>query len=87
MRASPPMCIVIHRAMSRGEPVRTNVVLNDDLVAEALKLSGLKTKRSVIEAGLRMLVDVKRRRSLLELEGAHLLADDYDYKAARASRA
>jgi len=66
--------------------MRTNVVLNDDLVTEALKLTGLKTKRSVLEAGLRLLIDTKRRRSLLELKGAHLLADDYDYKAARASR-
>lgn len=67
--------------------MRTNVVLNDDLISEALRLSGLKTKRSVIEAGLRMLIDVKRRRSLLELQDPALLADDYDYKAARAGRA
>jgi Arc/MetJ family transcription regulator len=67
--------------------MRTNVVLNDDLVAEALKLSGLKTKKSVIEAALKVLIDVKRRRSLLELQDPGLLADDYDYKAARASRA
>jgi len=72
--------------MHRGDAVRTNVVLNDELVSEAMKLSGLKTKRAVIEEGLRVLVDLKRRRSLLELKGANLLADDYDYKAARASR-
>lgn len=72
--------------MSEGDAMRTNVVLNDDLVAEAMKLSGITTKRAVIEEGLRVLVDLKRRRSLLELRGANLLADDYDYKAARASR-
>lgn len=72
--------------MSEGDAMRTNVVLNDDLVAEAMKLSGITTKRAVIEEGLRVLVDLKRRRSLLELRGANLLAADYDYKAARASR-
>jgi Arc/MetJ family transcription regulator len=67
--------------------MRTNVVLDDTLVAQAMTLSGLRTKRAVIEEGLRVLVDLKRRRSLLELEDASLLADDYDYKALRAERA
>ena len=67
--------------------MRTNVVLDDDLVAQAMTLSGLRTKRAVIEEGLRVLVDLKRRRSLLELEDAGLLADDYDHKALRAERA
>lgn len=67
--------------------MRTNVVLNDELVAQAMKLSGITTKRAVIEEGLRVLVDLKRRRSLLELEDPRLLDDSYDYKAVRAEKA
>ncbi len=36
-----------------AETIRTNVVLDQDLVREALELTGLKTKRAVIEEALR----------------------------------
>ena len=40
--------------------MRTNVVIDDDLMNEALKASGLKTKKDAIEAGLRLLVKFKQ---------------------------
>jgi Arc/MetJ family transcription regulator len=49
--------------------MRTNVEIDDELVREALRLSGLKTKRAVIEAALRMFVRVKRQEDILELAG------------------
>ncbi len=49
--------------------MRTNVVIDDDLMAEALKVSGLKTKRAVIEAGLQMLVKLKRQEAVKSLRG------------------
>ncbi len=49
--------------------MRTNVVIDDDLMAEALKVSGLKTKRAVIEAGLQMLVQLKQQESVKSLRG------------------
>jgi len=36
--------------------MRTNVVIDDELMEEALALSGLRTKKAAIEAGLRLLV-------------------------------
>jgi Arc/MetJ family transcription regulator len=39
--------------------MRTNVVLNDDLVGEAMRLSGARSKRAVIEEALRVFVEVK----------------------------
>ncbi len=49
--------------------MRTNVVIDDDLMAEALKISGLKTKRAVIEAGLQALVQLKRQEAVKSLRG------------------
>ena len=36
--------------------MRINVVIDDELMETALKVSGLKTKKAAIEAGLRLLV-------------------------------
>jgi Arc/MetJ family transcription regulator len=39
--------------------MRTNVVIDDELMAAALKSTGLKTKRAVIEEALRTLIQLK----------------------------
>ena len=49
--------------------MRTNIEIDDELMKEAQNLSGLKTKRAVVEAGLKMLVRVKRQRKILDLAG------------------
>ena len=49
--------------------MRTNIEIDDNLIQEALRVSGLKTKRAVVEAGLRMLVRLKRQEDILSLVG------------------
>ena len=49
--------------------MRTNVVIDDDLMKAALKQSGLKTKRAVIEEGLRLLVAFGRQSQVKEFRG------------------
>ncbi len=49
--------------------MRTNVVVDDDLMESALKLSGLKTKKDVIEEGLKLLVVVKRQEEIKHFRG------------------
>ena len=49
--------------------MRTNVVLDDDLINEAIKLSGIKTKKDVISCALREFVATRKRCNLLELAG------------------
>jgi Arc/MetJ family transcription regulator len=49
--------------------MRTNVEIDDDLMEEAQRLSGLKTKRAVIDAALRMFVRVKHQSDILKLAG------------------
>lgn len=38
--------------------MRTNIVIDDELMSKALKTTGLKTKRAVVEEGLRALVQI-----------------------------
>ena len=49
--------------------MRTNIEIDDELLQEALRVSGLKTKRAVVEAGLRMLQRLKRQEDILSLVG------------------
>lgn len=49
--------------------VRTNIVIDDDLMKSALELSGLKTKKAAIEEGLRLLVEIKRQSRIKDFRG------------------
>ncbi len=64
--------------------MRTNIVLDDKLVAEAMKLSRAKTKREVVELALREMVVRRRRKNVLDLVGQNLIASNYDVRAVRA---
>lgn len=64
--------------------MRTNIVLDDSLVQEAMTLSHIKTKRELVEQSLREFVAFRKRLDIRELKGAGLIADEYDYKDLRA---
>ena len=49
--------------------MRTNVVIDDELMAEALESTGLETKRAVIEEALRTLVRLKKQEQVRSLRG------------------
>ena len=49
--------------------MRTNVVIDDELMSQALESGVYKTKRSAVEAGLRLLVQVNTQRRLRALRG------------------
>jgi len=49
--------------------MRTNVVIDDDLMDEALKVSRLKTKKDAVEEGLKLLVQRKKQENIKELRG------------------
>lgn len=67
--------------------MRTNIVLDEDLVRSAMKLSGARTKREVVEIALRALVRRGKRKDILELVGQDLIDLDYDVRRVRASSA
>ena len=57
----------LHRR--RAGLVRTNIEIDDALLAEAMAATGLKTKRKVVEAGLRLLARHKRQAAARQLFG------------------
>jgi len=64
--------------------MRTNIVLNDELVAEALMYSQtISTKRELIETALREYVNNRKRKNIKELRGKIKFRNDYDYKSMR----
>jgi Arc/MetJ family transcription regulator len=63
--------------------MRTNIVLDDELFAEAARVTGIKTKKDLVHEALRLLIATKKRKSLLDLKGKIELAPGYDYKALR----
>jgi Arc/MetJ family transcription regulator len=73
--------------MCMREPIRetrTNIVLDDALIAEAAKLTGIQTRRALVHEALRVLIEQRRRRPLADLRGKIKFAPGYDHKAARA---
>lgn len=63
--------------------MRTNIVLDDALVADAMKATGAKTKREVVDLALRELVARRNQRRILDLVGEPLLDPDYDVAEVR----
>lgn len=58
--------------------MRTNIVIDDQLMAEALKASGLQTKKEVVEQGLRLLVRLGQQQELRKLRGKVAWEGDLD---------
>ncbi|MDE3011032.1 MAG: type II toxin-antitoxin system VapB family antitoxin [Pseudomonadota bacterium] len=63
--------------------MRTNIVLDDELLAEAMKLTEAHTKREVVDLALREMVARLKRKDVLDLVGQGLIAPDYDVRAVR----
>ena len=49
--------------------MRTNIVIDDKLMADALKVSGVRTKREVVELGLRTLLQLRQQSEVRRLRG------------------
>jgi len=64
----------------------TNLHIDDKLLNEAKRISGLRTKRETVDAALREFIARRQRREVLELFGAVEFQPDYDYKQERRRR-
>ena len=64
----------------------TNLALNDELIDEARRLGGHRTKREAVNEALEEYVARRKRREVLELFGSIDWDPDYDYKAERQKR-
>jgi Arc/MetJ family transcription regulator len=65
--------------------MRTNIVLNDQLIEEAMRVTQARTKKEVVDLALRELVARRRQRALRDLVGRNLIDPDYDVRAVRAA--
>jgi Arc/MetJ family transcription regulator len=61
--------------------MRTNIVIDDKLIRDVLRLTGLKTKREAVELGLRTLVRLRRQEQARRYRGK--LAWDGDLTSMR----
>ncbi|MCL1816580.1 MAG: type II toxin-antitoxin system VapB family antitoxin [Clostridiales bacterium] len=66
--------------------MRTNIVIDDELMRQATIISGLKTKKDVVEKALREFVIANSVRNLTDLRGKIEFSSDYDYKSLREGR-
>jgi len=49
--------------------MRTNIVIDDQLMADALKATGLATKKEVVEQGLKLLIRKNQQQAIRRLRG------------------
>ena len=66
--------------------MRTNIVLDDKLVAEALRYVTVSSKRELVDLALRELIETHKRKDMRLLRNKVQLREDYDYKKLRADR-
>ncbi|HEY2384423.1 MAG TPA: type II toxin-antitoxin system VapB family antitoxin [Terriglobia bacterium] len=64
--------------------MRTNIVIDDKLVREAMRLAKVTTMREAVDAALRRFVQTGKQRKLLDLYGSGGVRKTYDYKRERA---
>ena len=58
--------------------MRTNIVIDDALMTETLKVTGLKTKREAVELGLKTLLNLRRQAAVRSLRGKLTWEGDLD---------
>ena len=58
--------------------MRTNIVIDDKLMKETLKATGLKTKREVVEQGLRTLLRLRQQEEIRRFRGKLAWQGDLD---------
>jgi Arc/MetJ family transcription regulator len=58
--------------------MRTNIEIDDELIRAAMGATGLKTKRAVVEEGLRLLIKLKRQEEVKALFGQVRWEGDLD---------
>ena len=64
--------------------MRTNIVIDDQLMADALQATGLKTKKEVVEQGLKTLIKLKQQEKIKAFKGK--LKWDGDLEEMRSSQ-
>ena len=56
-------------SITDSQAMRTNIVIDPALIAEAMRLSGATTKRQAVEESLRLMVRIKRQEQIRSARG------------------
>ncbi|MDB4584601.1 type II toxin-antitoxin system VapB family antitoxin [Draconibacterium sp.] len=64
--------------------MRTNIIIDDQLMADALKATGLNTKKEAVELGLKTLIRLKKQEKIRKFKGK--LSWDGDLSEMRKTR-
>ena len=76
------MCMILSNIHIRLE-MRTNIVIDDQLMDEALKATGLSTKKEAVEQGLKLLVRQNKQQAIRKLRGKLKWEGDLDEMRGR----
>ena len=66
--------------------MRTNIVIDDELLNAAFSVSNAKTKKDLIHEALKEFIRLKKRKDLVELAGSVSFHKNYDHKKLRNLR-
>ena len=58
--------------------MRTNIVIDDELMIDVLQVTGLKTKREAVELGLKTLIRLKNQEEIKQFKGKLKWDDDLE---------
>lgn len=58
--------------------MRTNIVIDDELMANVLEMTGLRTKREAVELGLKTLIKLKQQEQIKQFRGKLLWEGDLE---------
>lgn len=64
----------------------TNLAIDEKLLEEALKVSGLKTKKNTVNEALREFIQRRKQKDIISLFGKIEMDESYDYKRERLRR-
>ncbi len=64
---SVKMCI--NNRSNTHKIMQTNIVIDDQLMKDALKVTGLKTKKETVELGLKTLIKLKKQEGIKKFRG------------------
>ncbi len=58
--------------------MRTNIVIDEKLISDAIKATGARTKKEAVELGLKALIQLKKQENIRGFRGKLKWRDDLD---------
>ena len=74
------MCILImfYTHLRKGLVMRTNIEIDDQLMSDVLKATGLRTKKDAVELGLKTLIRLNKQENIRKFRGKMRWTGDLD---------